>query len=133
MLVEIIRDTFTNKTTTGKLLIDGKFECYTLEDVVRPNKEKVYGETAIPTGTYEVTIDYSPKYKREMIHILDVPGYQGIRIHSGNKAEDTEGCILVGSSRTVDWISESIKAYTKLYNKINNAYEAEQKIILKIT
>ncbi len=133
MLLELNRDTYTNKTTIGKLYINGRFECDTLEDIIRPEGIKVYGETAIPKGKYHLTIDYSPHFKREMVHVLDVPGFSGIRIHSGNKAEDTEGCILLGTRKGKDWITESGKAYLKFFPKINAAYEAEEEIILKIT
>jgi len=86
--------------TIGDLKVAGDQYCYTLEDQVRDLKEdgsgKVYGETAIPTGRYKVIIDFSQRFQKNMLHILDVPWFTGIRIHSGNKAEDTLGCVLVG-------------------------------------
>jgi len=88
------RDARTEKSTTGKLSVDGVFECYTLEDKDRglissmPLEEimskKVYGQTAIPTGRYEVTISYSPKFQRMMPLLNGVPGYDEVRIHPGN-------------------------------------------------
>lgn len=133
MKLEVIRDTFTNKTTIGKLYIDGKYQCETLEDLVRPTGVKVFGETAIPKGEYEIVINFSEKYKKPMIQIMNVPNFSGIRIHSGNKAEDTEGCILVGTSRSKDWISGSVKAFTPLFDKIDTAFEANDHITIKIT
>lgn len=133
MNIELIRDTFTDKTTIGKLYIDGKYQCETLEDVKRPDGIKVYGETAIPRGEYEVVINFSSKYQRPMLQIMNVPMFDGIRIHSGNKAGDTEGCILVGTSRDKDWIGGSVKAYKPLFEKIDKAFEAGEQITIKIT
>ncbi len=74
-----------------------RFICNTLEDCVRPDSIKIPGQTAIPAGEYKLILDYSEKFKKIMPHILDVPGFSGIRIHSGNTEADTEGCILVGA------------------------------------
>lgn len=133
MNITVVREKFTPKSTISKMYIDGKFECYTLEDVVRPSTDpKVYGETAIPKGQYQLTIDYSPKYKRNMCHILNVPGFEGIRIHSGNKAEDTEGCLLVGTAMSEDFISGSKSAYSSFYPKVEKAFEAGDLITITI-
>lgn len=113
------RDPSTLKSTSGKLYLNGVFECYTLEDIER--SKKIYGETAIPKGTYKVKLTYSPKYKRLMPLICDVPSFAGIRIHSGNSAEDTEGCLLVGQTRGVDSIGFSRTAYAKLFTKLQEA------------
>lgn len=133
MKIEVIRDTFTDKTTIGKLYIDGKYQCETLEDTLRAAGIKVYGQTAIPAGEYDVVINFSNKYQRPMIQILEVPDFQGIRIHAGNKAEDTEGCILVGTFRNIDWITGSVKAYKPLFDKVDKAFEAGNTINIKIT
>jgi len=109
----------TDKSTIGELSIDGKFECYTLEDVERA--EKVFGKTAIPKGTYEVIMTMSNRFKRMMPLLLNVPGYEGVRIHSGNKAEDTEGCLLLGKTRGVDVIGESRDAIAAFYPKLEAA------------
>ncbi len=90
--------------TIGTLELDGEFECFTLEDLVRT--KKIYGKTAIPAGKYTVKLSYSPKFSQdydalgrgcEVPELINVPNYTGIRIHIGNTAEDTDGCILVGS------------------------------------
>lgn len=118
MKLELIREEFTDKSTIGSLLVDGKFFCYTLEDRVR--NEKIFGQTAIPYGTYPVLITYSPRFKTNMPLLINVPGYSGVRIHSGNKAEDTEGCILVGLKKAPDYIMESRKAYSLLFNLLKS-------------
>lgn len=125
------RKIFTEKTTIGELYLAGQRVCYILEDVDRGleqsmslaeiKKKKVYGETAIPKGRYKVVITMSPKYKRLMPILLNVPGYEGIRIHSGNKAEDTLGCLLPGLTYTTDWVNSSRAAYNKLYRLIDKA------------
>ena len=119
MIITVKRLHKTDKSTIGELLIDGKFECYTLEDVER--KEKVYGETAIDKGTYKVIINRSNRFKVDMPLLLNVPKFEGIRIHPGNKAIDTHGCILVGTTRTLDFIGNSKKAYNKLFAKMKLA------------
>lgn len=109
----------TDKSTIGELYVDGKFECYTLEDVER--KEKVFGKTAIPKGTYDVVMTMSNRFKKMMPLLLNVPGYEGVRIHSGNKPEDTEGCLLLGKTRSIDSIGESRNAIAAFYPKVESA------------
>ena len=96
----LVRDTFTDKSTIGKLTLEGTHICDILEDTDRQlesnPKSKVYGETAIPRGTYEVVLTYSPRFKKILPLLLKVPGYEGVRIHTGNKPEDTDGCLIVG-------------------------------------
>jgi hypothetical protein len=125
------RVAFTGKSTIGELSIDGEFFCHTLEDVVRQGP-KVYGKTAIPAGTYEVIIDFSKHFKKKMPHILNVPGFEGIRIHTGNKAEDTEGCILLGLTKGPDFIGRSRDAYAKFFNLLEAGLE-EGKVFITIT
>lgn len=109
----------TNTSTIGELLIDGIFECYTLEDVER--EVKVKSETAIPKGTYKVIINQSNRFKRLLPLLLNVPNFEGVRIHSGNSNHDTEGCILVGQTRGKDYIGKSRKAFDKLFKKMQAA------------
>lgn len=92
--------------TFGKLYVDGEYFCDVLEDTDRGLRAdmslpeivstKVPGKTAIPYGTYRVTFEHSPRFKREMLTVCDVQGFSGVRIHAGNTEEDTEGCLLLG-------------------------------------
>ena len=92
--------------------------------------KKVYGQTAIPTGTYRVIISYSNKFKRQMPLLLNVPGFLGIRIHSGNTEKDTEGCLIVGKNKVVGKVIESKDTYNKLFSIL---CEANKKEAIKIT
>jgi hypothetical protein len=123
MRITVQRTTFTDKSTIGQLLIDDRFFCYTLEDVDRHMEdggEKVYGETAIPRGVYDLTLRDSQKFGL-VPWIKNVPGFEWVLIHWGNKPEDTEGCILVGDEYLSDWISHSRSTFGKLMNNIEDA------------
>jgi hypothetical protein len=111
----------TESSTIGELYVDGVFECYTLEDIER--EVKIKSETAISKGIYKVIITMSNRFKRQMPLLLNVPNFQGVRIHAGNTNHDTEGCILVGQTRSKDFIGKSRKAYDKLFKKMQNAKE----------
>lgn len=88
----------TDDTTMGVLLDASDFRIgYTLEDTLRPKGIKVYGETAIPEGLYKLNVSYSPRFGKEMVEVLDVPYFTGVRIHGGNTAADTLGCPLLGA------------------------------------
>ena len=102
--MKIVRDTFTQNSTIGKMLIDGAFFCYTLEDTIRDTK--IAGETAIPYGTYKVIVNMSNRFKRLMPLLLNVPNFEGVRIHNGNTKEHTHGCILVGATKSKDFIND---------------------------
>ena len=121
MKIEIKRLHKTANSTIGELLIDGVWECYTLEDIERPVKIKA--ETAIAKGTYKVIINQSNRFKRLMPLLLNVPNFEGVRIHAGNTNHDTEGCILVGRTRSKDFIGQSRKAYDSLFAKMQKAKE----------
>lgn len=109
----------TDKSTIGELYVDGKFECYTLEDVER--EVKIKSETAIPKGTYIVGITLSNRFKRLLPILLNVPNFEGVRVHSGNSNHDTEGCILVGTTRSKDYIGSSRLAFERLFKKMQLA------------
>lgn len=125
--------------TIGKLYIDDKYYCDTLEDKDRGLKQtdslvsikshKIYGKTAIPTGEYYVNLTYSPKFKRILPVIQNVKGYEGIRIHSGNTADDTEGCILVGYNTVKGMV---VKSKATLENILKILLQGDDKIIITI-
>ena len=128
MLIEVKRFEFKDTYTVGKMYVDGVYECYTLEDVVR-NGTKVIGKTAIYPGEYKIIIDSSTRFKQDMPHILDVPDFTGVRIHSGNTSEDTDGCILLGSTWAgKDFIGNSKIAYKRFFDKLKKAKTATIKI-----
>lgn len=118
--------------TIGELKVDGLFECWTLEDAVRPDGVKIFGETAIPPGHYTVDITYSPRFKVQMPLLLNVAGYLGVRIHTGNTADDTEGCILVGTDRLRKSLGRSRLAYDALFPKLAAAKKRGEPISLEI-
>jgi hypothetical protein len=124
MNLRVSRKTLTDNSTTGELLIDDKFFCYTLEDVVRPDGVKVQNKTAIPAGTYSVIIDVSVRFQRLMPHILNVPGFDGIRIHNGNTDADTDGCILLGFSQNVDFVGRSKEAFSQFFTVLQVALKS---------
>lgn len=136
MEMKLNRDILTPISSMGVLTIDGEHECFTLEDEDRKLEaggEKLFAKTAIPRGRYKVELDWSPKYSRDMPHVQDVPGFTGIRIHAGNRAEDTEGCILVGQSRNENWLRDSKIAFDALLQKLNTAWAAGEEVWLEIT
>lgn len=134
------RETFTEKSTISSLFINGVFECYILEDKDRGlsfqmsleeiNKLKVYGETAIPYGSYQIVLTMSNRFKRILPLLVGVKGYEGIRIHTGNTAADTHGCLLPAWSKSKDAVSKSTLAFNQLFLKLQNA---KDKIYITIT
>ena len=133
MRIELIRIAFKNTYTIGKLYVDDTYFCDVLEDVDRGLdssmseseilEKKVKGQTAIPTGHYVINITYSPKYKRMMPLLLDVKGFSGIRIHSGNTSKDTEGCLIVGKNKQVGKVLESRDTYKRLFKMMQDQKE----------
>ena len=139
--LKLVRHTRKEHATFGDLSLDGHFECHTLEDVVRlddpstPQNEgmKIPHETAIPAGRYQVILNMSPKYKKVMPRLLNVPGFEGILIHKGNRSEDTWGCILVGDRIAGDdFLAESTAAFTRLFQKLSIAQELGKQIWITI-
>lgn len=120
MELSLIRSVLTTKSTIGRLYVNGKFECYTLEDRVREGP-KIKHQTAIPAGRYRVRVGHSPRFGKPMPRIEDVPNFTGILIHTGNHAGHTSGCILVGKSTATDWIGQSRVAFAALFAKIKAA------------
>lgn len=126
----LTRKWLTDNSTIGELYVDGNLECYTLEDTVRD--EKIPGKTAIPEGRYEVIINHSQKFNKKLPLLLNVPQFEGIRIHVGNYPKDTDGCILVGQTRKQDFIGNSKVAFNALFEKLNNALQTEE-VYIEVT
>lgn len=120
--------------TIGRLFVDGKYFCDTLEDRCRDldKEEKVMHETAIPEGVYEVIVNVSAKFKRKLPLLLNVPHFTGIRIHKGNTDKDTSGCILVGENKQTGRVINSTGYELRLTELIEKAMLASEKIIIEI-
>lgn len=135
MKLKLKRIEFTEKSTIGELSIDGALFCYTIEDKDRKleiaGNQKIKGLTAIPRGTYEVVMTYSNRFKQYMPLILNVPFFEGIRIHTGNTSEHTEGCLIVGTQKGKDMVMNSRIAYTELLKRIKSV-EKKEKIFIEI-
>lgn len=121
--------------TIGHMYINDKFVCDTLEDTVRDlNKNgkfdngevKIKGKTAIPYGTYEVIWSYSPRFKKFTPRLLNVNSFDGVLIHAGNTAADTEGCILLGQNKKVGQVINSRATIDKVYPVIRDACKKEK-------
>lgn len=135
----VLGDTYT----ISKLYLNNVFECHILEDVIRetPNGntpfevafEKVQGKTAIPAGSYDIDITFSNRFKRFLPLLLKVPGFEGIRIHPGNKSEDTEGCLLPGKWTTGKTVSSSVTTFNTLFVKLLEANQRSENITIDIS
>lgn len=116
--------------TIGKLYIDDVYFCDTIEDTVRDlnknskfdnGEKKVHSKTAIPYGTYEIKWTYSPRFKKYTPQLMNVPSFEGIRIHAGNTSADTEGCLILGKNKQVGKVLNSRATINKFYPIIKNA------------
>jgi hypothetical protein len=130
MNLRVIREPSTVAATMGILLIDGVFTCWTLEDVVR--EVKIPGETAIPAGRYAVRLSLSQRFQKVLPEVLAVPGFTGIRVHGGNGALDTQGCVLVGRKRTTNGVLESKLALMEVMEQLRRATTAGDQITISI-
>jgi len=148
MKLQVVRTQFGKDATNGLLFIDGKFECYTLEDQYQA--VKVMHETCIPEGEYDIEFRktggfhtrYSAKYGNShygMLHLQDVPGFSFILIHSGNTDEHTSGCLIVGETQQdLDlgkdgFVGQSVKAYKAMYRKVANELLQGKKVSIEYT
>jgi len=141
--LELKRIAFKENYTIGRLFIDGQYFCDTIEDKVRdlpkncpytPKgkdctcREKVYAQTAIPVGNYKVIVNYSPKFKRNLPRLLDVPHFLGILIHRGNTEKDSAGCIIIGENKAIGKVINSTGYELRLVEMIKN----EENITIQI-
>ena len=141
------------KYTIGKMYVDDVYICDTIEDKDRDltqntplndiKKKKVYGQTAIPSGTYNVTLDVvstkfvqKPYFKElcggKLPRLMNVPGFDGVLIHTGNDEDDSYGCIIVGYNKVKGKVIESRKAFEKLYPILKQASNKKEKITIQI-
>lgn len=132
MEVKVIRQEITKDSTFGQLYIDGKYMCETLEDLDRGKAPKIKHQTAIPVGTYNLVITMSPRFKRLMPLIENVPNFEGVRLHCGVNHTHTSGCLLVGMNRIDNSLTESRKAYDLVFPILKEAQDNGEKISITI-
>jgi hypothetical protein len=138
-MLKLVREKSRGDATLGRLFVNNVFQCYTLEDVVREVKGKPVSawklarKTAIPSGSYTVTLNMSNRFKRVMPLLLEVPGFAGVRIHAGNSAADTEGCLIVGASRVgYSRVGQSRLAYDRLMALLTAATSRKEKLVIEV-
>ena len=152
MKLKLVRKIKADTYTIGELYVNNNLFCNTLEDKDRGlsdnmsleeiKNKKVYGQTAIPKGTYEITLDVvSHKFKDrtwakfcegKLPRLINVKGYEGVLIHVGNRAEDTLGCILVGQNATSGFLNNSTETFKKLYLLLQDSKNKGEKLTIKI-
>ena len=142
MYIQVVRESDNGKSTIGRMYVNGVFQCYTLEDTY--NFPKVYGETRIPSGTYEIKLrnagsmtgKYAERYDfhKGMLWLQDVKDFKWVYIHTGNTHEHTDGCILVGDSADIKsgTIGQSRLAYAPLYVDIVAAMERGEEVTIEV-
>lgn len=136
MKFTLIRDTFHPDYTLGALFYDGARYGYTCEDRDRKLEDepgaKVKGQTAIPRGLYKMLPRYSVRFKKVLPLLIDVPGFEGVRIHGGNTAEDTEGCPLLGEERTENGVRNCASLVSKLTDTLLAAEKAGNDVWIEV-
>lgn len=135
MKLRLVRGVCAEGYTEGQLYIDSVWFCFTLEDQDRKLEcggEKVHGQTCVPRGAYKVVIDFSNRFQQLMPRLVDVPGFTGIRIHAGNVAADTDGCVLVGTARADGRVMNSRMAYHRLMILLEDALDRGEAIDMAI-
>ena len=143
MIITIDRKWKKPDYTISKVYVDGEdFHCNCLEDTDRGLHQgmstkdvqaiKVKGKTAIPRGTYNVVYTYSPRFKKYLPLLENVTGFEGIRVHSGNSAKDTEGCLLFGKNDKVGRISNSKLWTDRIIIKMKEAWGRKEKVTIEI-
>ena len=143
MELKLERKYRNNNYCIDKLYINGKYFSDVLEDPDRGltdnmsleeiKKIKIKGNTCIPYGTYNITITYSPRFKKNLPLLNNVKGFDGIRIHSGNTPQDTEGCLLPGFNKVKGQVIDSRVTTDKLIAQIQQALNKGEKVTITIT
>ena len=142
MEIRINRIARKERYTIGNMYVDDTYFCDTLEDADRGLvdtmeideilENKLKGITAIPTGKYDVILTFSPRFKRILPLLLNVKGFEGIRIHPGNTAEDTEGCLLVGENKEKGKVLNSRATFERLMAILLGCEKRKEKINITI-
>ena len=142
MEIEVKRIARKERYTIGNMYVDDTYFCDTLEDADRGLADtmeideilenKLKGITAIPTGKYDVILSFSPRFKRVLPLLLNVKGFEGIRIHSGNTAEDTEGCLLVGENKEKGKVLNSRATFERLMAILLECEKRKEKVTITI-
>lgn len=140
MEVKLVREYMGDDFTEGKLYVDGKFECYILEDQdrkleVHGCEAKVKGETCIPRGRYELIIRFSQRFKKHLVAVTGVKCFDGILFHSGNDDDDTDGCLICGATNKAmndNWVGSSRIAYEQFHQKIKEALSKKERCFLEV-
>lgn len=133
--LKLQRDVLSDDFTLGKLYVDNKFFAHTCEDRDRKLEAggvKVATRTAIPRGRYKVVVSFSQRFQKPLPQVLDVPGFTGIRIHGGNTAEDTEGCVLVGKVRTTNGVARCAERLSTLIDLLTVAEDGGRDAWLEV-
>lgn len=139
------RFNLTPRSVVSNLIVNREEFCYCIEDTVREElvdgdwtwnvANKVYGETAIPSGVYKIIVSFSERFQKDLPLLLDVPNFKGIRFHKGNKPENSGGCLLPGMKwrkKNPDWIGRSKKAFDPLFDKIKAALGKGEDVYIRI-
>jgi len=140
MQITVQREVSRDEFTPGEMFINGEHFCWTLEDTIReipgkmPVEWKIYGKTAIPVGMYKVVINWSSRFKRQMIQLLNVKGFEGVRIHNGPTEKSTDGCILVHYERAPDkrLLDYNRQAMLDLEKEVLKALTNKESVTLEI-
>lgn len=140
MLISVVRKPSKNGATIGDLYIDGVHECFTCEDPILEDKLeqienwKIPGRTAIPEGKYRLVLTKSQRFQKVLPELLKVPGFEGVRIHTGNSPADSEGCILVGEDKNDEagTILRSKPAFLELMAAISMAIEGGEQVWIEV-
>lgn len=142
MEIQVNRIARKDGYTIGRMSLNGEYFCDTLEDTDRGLNstmssdeilaKKIKGQTAIPTGKYDVLLTFSPRFKRVLPFLLNVPGYQYIRVHHGNRPDSTEGCLLVGENKAKGQVLNSRATLEKLMSVLLECEKRKEKISITI-
>lgn len=153
MKIQHVRHFFADKYTISKIYVDGKYFCDAIEDTDRGLNSsmteeqiravKIQSQTAIPYGTYALTIDVvSPRFSQRAVYnpikgklprLLDVKGFDGVLVHIGNTERDTAGCVIVGKNTNKGMVTDSNRTFFQLYTQFQRAKAKGEKITWEIT